>query len=166
MNLSACSGVLPTSAHSSKASIWRNPSNTRPLPRSGRRCSSFVSFFSHDKHITGAQHLEFAAHFGELDTPHPVFENDALDPRLTIIESKGRAHDDEHYWHTDVTYQQAPAFGSILTAKKIPESGGDTLFALDLSCNVNASTDLIGTNFPHERHAQAIDGFLRGCCRF
>ena len=89
----------------------------------------FGVIFFRNQHISGAQHLEFAAHFGELDTPHPVFENDALDPRLTIIESKGRVHDDEHYWHTDVTYQGAPSFGSILAAKKIPESGGDTLFA-------------------------------------
>ena len=89
----------------------------------------FGVIFFRDQHITGEQHLAFAANFGELDTPHPVFDNDALDPRLTIIESKGRAHDDEHYWHTDVTYQEAPSFGSILAAKKIPESGGDTLFA-------------------------------------
>jgi len=89
----------------------------------------FGVIFFRNQHITGAQHLQFAAHFGELETPHPVFDNDTLDPRLTIIESKGRAHDGEHYWHTDVTYQQAPSFGSILAAKKIPESGGDTLFA-------------------------------------
>jgi len=89
----------------------------------------FCVLFFRGQHITGAQHLEFAAHFGELETPHPVFDNDALDPRLTVIESKGRAHDGEHYWHSDVTYQRAPSFGSILAAKKIPESGGDTLFA-------------------------------------
>ena len=89
----------------------------------------FYVLFFRNQHITGEQHLAFAARFGELDTPHPVFENDARDARLTIIESKGRAHDAEHYWHTDVTYQQEPSFGSILVAKKIPQSGGDTLFA-------------------------------------
>ena len=89
----------------------------------------FSVIFFRNQHITGEQHLAFAAHFGELDEPHPVFDRDERDARLTIIESKGRAHDGEHYWHTDVTYQQAPSFGSILAAKKIPESGGDTLFA-------------------------------------
>jgi taurine dioxygenase len=84
----------------------------------------FSVIFFRNQHITGEQHLEFAAHFGELDSPHPVFDKDERDARLTIIESKGRAHDDEHYWHTDVTYQEAPSFGSILAAKKIPESGG------------------------------------------
>ena len=91
--------------------------------------NEFCVLFFRDQHINGEQHLAIAGRFGELDTPHPVFDNDARDPRLTIIESKGRAHDGEHYWHTDVTYQEAPSFGSILAAKKIPQSGGDTLFA-------------------------------------
>jgi len=89
----------------------------------------FGVIFFRNQPITGEQQLELAARFGEIDKPHPVFDNDEHDARLTIIESKGRAHDDEHYWHTDVTYQQAPSMGSILAAKKIPESGGDTLFA-------------------------------------
>jgi len=89
----------------------------------------FCVLFFRNQSITGEQHLALAAQFGEIDNPHPVFDNDERDARLTIIESKGRAHDDEHYWHTDVTYQEAPSMGSILAAKKIPESGGDTLFA-------------------------------------
>lgn len=68
--------------------------------------------FIRNQHITGNRYLAFAACFGELDEPHPVFDRDDSDPRLTIIESKGRAHDGEHYWHTDVTYQEAPSFGS------------------------------------------------------
>jgi len=85
--------------------------------------------FFRNQPITGEQHLQLAARFGEIEEPHPVFDNDKCDARLTIIESKGRAQDSEHYWHTDVTYQRAPSMGSILAAKKIPESGGDTLFA-------------------------------------
>ena len=89
----------------------------------------FHVLFFRDQPLTGEQHLALAARFGEIDRPHPVFDNDKRDNRLTIIESKGRAHDNEHYWHTDVTYEKAPSMGSILAAKKIPESGGDTLFA-------------------------------------
>ena len=95
-----------------------------------RALLEFHVIFFRDQPISGEQHLAFAARFGELDNPHPVFGNvDDIDRRLTVIESKGRAADAEHYWHTDVTYQEAPSFGSILAAKKIPESGGDTLFA-------------------------------------
>lgn len=89
----------------------------------------FHVIFFRDQPLTGEQHLALAARFGEIERPHPVFDNDERDNRLTIIESKGRTHDSEHYWHTDVTYQDAPSMGSILAAKKIPDSGGDTLFA-------------------------------------
>ena len=89
----------------------------------------FGVIFFRDQPISGERHLQLAARFGEIEAPHPVFDNDERDARLTIIESKGREQDTEHYWHTDVTYQQAPSKGSILAAKKIPDSGGDTLFA-------------------------------------
>ena len=79
--------------------------------------------------ISQQQQLDIAARFGEIEEPHPVFDNEEHDARLTTVESKGRVGDSEHYWHTDVTYQQAPSMGSILVARKIPQSGGDTLFA-------------------------------------
>lgn len=89
----------------------------------------FGVLFFRNQSISEADHLQFAAYFGELDEPHPVFDCKDEDPRLTVIESKGRAGDSEHQWHTDVTYQEAPSMGSILIARKIPGSGGDTLFA-------------------------------------
>ncbi len=79
--------------------------------------------------ISPEQHLALAEYFGEIDQPHPVFGNHEKDMRLTIIESKGRVEDSEHYWHTDVTYQASPSMGSILIARKIPDVGGDTIFA-------------------------------------
>jgi len=89
----------------------------------------FGVLFFRNQNLNETEHIRLGERFGELDQPHPVFDCNADDPRLTVIESKGRAHDAEHYWHTDVTYQEAPSMGSILLARKIPESGGDTLFA-------------------------------------
>ncbi len=89
----------------------------------------FGVIFFRNQTIDKTQQLRLASQLGTIEEPHPVFDNDKSDTRLTIIESKGRTHDAEHYWHTDVTYQEAPSMASILVAKKIPESGGDTLFA-------------------------------------
>ena len=89
----------------------------------------FGVIFFKNQTIDKTRQLRLASQLGTIEEPHPVFDNDKSDTRLTIIESKGRTHDAEHYWHTDVTYQEAPSMASILVAKKIPESGGDTLFA-------------------------------------
>ena len=89
----------------------------------------FGVIFFKNQTVDKTQQLRLASQLGTIEEPHPVFDNDKSDTRLTIIESKGQTHDAEHYWHTDVTYQEAPSMASILVAKKIPESGGDTLFA-------------------------------------
>ncbi len=102
----------------------------------------FSVIFFRNQSVSDSEHLRFASYFGELDEPHPVFDRKDDDPRLTIIESKGRAHDAEHYWHTDVTYQEAPSMGSILIARKIPESGGDTLFASMYAAYENLSAPI------------------------
>ncbi len=89
----------------------------------------FGVLFFRKQNVSESAHIRLGSYFGKLDEPHPVFDYNQDDPRLTIIESKGRPADSEHYWHTDVTYQEAPSMGSILIARKIPDYGGDTLFA-------------------------------------
>ena len=32
-------------------------------------------------------------------------------------------------WHSDTTYLETPPMGTFLAAHKVPEAGGDTLFA-------------------------------------
>ena len=94
----------------------------------GALLDHLVVFFT-DQDITPEQHIALATRFGEIEAPHPVFGQHQHDPSLSIIESRGRVGDDDHEWHSDVTYQSAPSFGSILHARIVPENGGDTLFS-------------------------------------
>ncbi len=87
-----------------------------------------VIFFP-DQRITPTQQLAFAERFGEVDEPHPVFKAHPQEPRVMLIEQKGREGVYNDMWHTDVTYQQCPPMGSILHAQILPPQGGDTLWA-------------------------------------
>lgn len=87
--------------------------------------------------ITREQHIEFSRRFGELDDHqslpcdrHPQYPELLLvtnqpNPDGTPSESRytGRS------WHTDLSYTTHPALGSLLRCYKLPEVGGDTLFA-------------------------------------
>jgi len=84
--------------------------------------------FFRDQHLTPAQHIAFARHFGDLEI-HPATPRDQPDPEILRIahgpDSRGR----ENMWHSDVTWREAPSLGSILRAVTVPPVGGDTLFA-------------------------------------
>jgi taurine dioxygenase len=84
--------------------------------------------FFRDQHITAAQHIAFARHFGDLEI-HPATPKDQAEREILRIthgpDSRGR----ENAWHSDVTWREAPSLGSILRAIEVPAVGGDTLFA-------------------------------------
>jgi taurine dioxygenase len=82
-----------------------------------------------DQHLKPEDHLAFARRFGELEPPHPVFAHLPEHPQVSILETQGAkgVYNDE--WHTDVTFRVCPALGSILYARVIPDSGGDTLWS-------------------------------------
>jgi taurine dioxygenase len=85
--------------------------------------------FFHDQHLTPEQHLAFGRRFGDLQI-HEFVEGSNLDPR--IIEVRKEPQDTRNFgggWHTDVSYLERPALGSVLYAHEVPAYGGDTLFA-------------------------------------
>lgn len=85
--------------------------------------------FFRDQMITPEQHIAFAERFAPINinrffTKVPDHEKIAevrKEPEQTKNIGGG--------WHTDHSYDQIPALGSILLARELPESGGDTLFA-------------------------------------
>ena len=85
-----------------------------------------VLFFP-DQGLTPQAQLAFASRFGEVTSAHPV--EPALDeePQVLPVDSAGGGRTD--FWHTDVTFMARPPMASILSAVRLPEAGGDTIWA-------------------------------------
>ena len=85
--------------------------------------------FFRDQQMTPEQHIEVVKHFGEIDVPHPVYQNHPEIPAITVLENDTNRPPDTNDWHKDLTFRESPPFMSILYAKKVPATGGDTLWA-------------------------------------
>jgi taurine dioxygenase len=85
--------------------------------------------FFRDQHLTPSQHLAFGRRFGELQV-HDFVEGMADNDE--ILEVRKEDYETRNFgggWHTDVSYLERPALGSVLYAREVPEYGGDTMFA-------------------------------------
>jgi taurine dioxygenase len=85
--------------------------------------------FFRNQTMTPEQHITLAGHFGEIDVPHPIYQNHPVIPAITVLENDADHPPDTNDWHKDLTFRESPPFMSILYAKKVPETGGDTLWA-------------------------------------
>lgn len=86
-----------------------------------------VLFFE-DQPITPSQQRDLAANFGALHI-HPIYPNVPEVPEIIVLDTSTANLPDNDNWHTDVTFIQNPPLGALLSAKLLPPSGGDTLWA-------------------------------------
>ncbi|MEM7252823.1 MAG: TauD/TfdA family dioxygenase [Pseudomonadota bacterium] len=85
--------------------------------------------FFRDQDISPAQHLAAAEQFGEINV-NRFFKAVDGQPRIAqVLKEPAQATNIGGSWHTDHSYDQAPAMGSMLLAREVPASGGDTMFA-------------------------------------
>ncbi|MEK9655201.1 MAG: TauD/TfdA family dioxygenase, partial [Halieaceae bacterium] len=84
--------------------------------------------FFRDQVLSEEAHLAFAKRFGDIVVNkffgivpgYPEIAEVRKEPDQTMNIGGG--------WHTDHSYDPDPALGSILVARELPETGGDTLF--------------------------------------
>ena len=91
--------------------------------------SDYGVIFFRGQDITPDQHIEFARRWGEINV-NRFFQPVATHP--IIAEVRKQADQRKNIgamWHTDHSYDQVPAMGSILYAREVPPVGGDTLFS-------------------------------------
>jgi taurine dioxygenase len=82
-----------------------------------------------DQDITPEQQVAFGKLFGSL-TVHPFVPHLEHLPEVLVLDN----HQDNpvfatDVWHSDETFRVTPPMGSILRCVRIPEAGGDTLWA-------------------------------------
>lgn len=82
-----------------------------------------------DQEFSPEQHIAFAKRWGGIDI-NQYFPLQEQYPEIAIVRKKPDQETNiGGAWHTDHSYDQIPAMGSILVARILPPEGGDTLFA-------------------------------------
>ena len=85
--------------------------------------------FFRDQDTSEGDHIAFAERFGDINVnrffaAHPDY------PQIALVAKEPDQKDNiGGGWHTDHSYDHEPALGTVLVARELPETGGDTMFA-------------------------------------
>ena len=91
--------------------------------------AQYSVLFFRNQQLTPEAHIALAQGWGEINV-NRFFTPVENYPQIAEV----RKEPDQKFnigggWHTDHSYGQIPALGSLLYAKEVPTTGGDTLFA-------------------------------------
>ncbi len=122
--------------------------------------------FFENQSLSETDHIAFAKLWGEIDINRFFGRLEGHPEIAEVRKEPGEAHNIGGGWHTDHSYDAEPAMGSILVARTLPPSGGDTLFASmyaaydGLSDGLKKTLD--GLRARHScRHIYGSSGFYR-----
>lgn len=85
--------------------------------------------FIREQKLSPEQHIAFAERFGPINV-NRFFKAAPGYPEIAEVRKEPEQKTNiGGGWHTDHSYDQIPALGSVLLAREVPPRGGDTLFA-------------------------------------
>lgn len=96
--------------------------------------------FVRDQDLTPEDHIAFARRWGAIDINNYFPANGGHPEIAEVRKAEAQTTNIGGGWHTDHSYDQVPAMGSILLARETPPSGGDTLFS-SLGAAYNSLSD-------------------------
>jgi len=98
------------------------------MARVERALSDHLVLFFRDQELTPGQQLRFAGWFGPFE--HHAFAKPHPDhPDMTVLDQTTPETDGANSWHSDSSFMEHPALGSVLRAVQLPPLGGDTCWA-------------------------------------
>ena len=85
--------------------------------------------FFRDQDLSEADHIAFGERFAPINI-NRFFAAHPDHPEIAMVAKEADQKDNiGGGWHTDHSYDVEPAMGSVLVARVLPETGGDTFFA-------------------------------------
>ena len=85
--------------------------------------------FFRDQDLSEDDHIAFGERFAPINI-NRFFAAHPAHPEIAMVAKEADQKDNiGGGWHTDHSYDVEPAMGSVLVARVLPETGGDTFFA-------------------------------------
>ena len=94
-----------------------------------RAHAEFGVLFLRDQSLTCEEHLLAARSLGKIEVNRFFAPVEGHEEIAEVRKEPGQKFNVGGGWHTDHSYDQIPALGSMLLARETPSAGGDTLFA-------------------------------------
>lgn len=94
-----------------------------------RALTEFQVLFVRGQDLSPEQQIALARVFGDPDKAKAFFPRHAQNTLVEIVEAKaGAQRYGTDQWHADITFSANPPTGTVLHAREVPASGGDTLW--------------------------------------